>query len=126
MRCGAQDERILQLQLAGDLVDDVVSSCFFRLDIDLAGLDAHLVGGAVICLGAVDDIGDVILLVADLYIQLRSKGRTSAAGGSFYGLAGLGFGCGGLGCGDGSVDLLFGHSTQTFFLYFRSCLWHKE
>ena len=51
----------LQLQLAGDFVDDIVGHTLFRLDVDLAGLDAHFMGGAVVGLCALDDIGDVVL-----------------------------------------------------------------
>ena len=46
-----QEKRIqekLQLQLAGDFVDDIVGHTLFRLDVDLAGLDAHFMGGAVV------------------------------------------------------------------------------
>lgn len=62
-----------QLQLAGDLVDDIVGSALFGLDVDLAGLDAHLVGGAVVGLGALDDIGDVVLIGAEFNVDLRGE-----------------------------------------------------
>ena len=105
-----------QLQLAGDLVDDVVGSALFGLDVDLAGLDAHLVGGAVVGLGALDDIGDVVLAGAELDVDLRGERGAAAA------LCGIGslallrlcrrsFGSSGR-CGDGrlflrqSLDLL--------------------
>ena len=69
----------LQLQLAGDFVDHVIGSVFLGLDVYLAGLHANLVGSAVIGLGAVNDIGHVILLAAELHIQLRCKRGTAAA-----------------------------------------------
>ena len=59
---GTRNAEKLQVQFAGDLVDDVVGSALFRLDVYLAGLHAHLVGGAVVGLGTVDDIGNVVLL----------------------------------------------------------------
>ena len=68
-----------QLQLAGDLVDDIVGSALFRLDIDLAGLDAHLVGGALVGLGALDDIGDVVLTGAEFNVDLRGERGAAAA-----------------------------------------------
>lgn len=40
-------------ELAADFVHDVVSSFLFGLDIHLAGLDADLVGQAIIGLGTV-------------------------------------------------------------------------
>lgn len=35
-------------------------------------------GGAVVCLGAVNDVGDVVLLTAHLYIQLGGQRRAGA------------------------------------------------
>ena len=89
-QCGAACGSVkkLQIQFAGELVDDVVSCTLFGLDVHLAGLYADLVGGAVVCLGAVDDVGDVVLLTAHLYIQLRCQRRGAQAGG----------GAGGRGC----------------------------
>ena len=60
-QCGAACGSVkkLQIQFAGELVDDVVSCALFGLDVYLAGLHTDLVGGAVVCLGAVDDVGDV-------------------------------------------------------------------
>ena len=77
-----QEKRIqekFQLQLAGDFVDHVIGSVFLGLDVYLAGLHANLVGSAVIGLGAVDDIGHVVLFAAELHVQLRCKRGTAAA-----------------------------------------------
>ena len=65
----------LQGKLAADLVDDVVSRFLFGLDIHLAGLDANFVGQAVIGLGAVHEVGDVILLAGKFNVDLRGKRR---------------------------------------------------
>ena len=78
----------LQGKLAADLVDDVVSRFLFGLDIYLAGLDADFVGQTVIGLGAVHEVGDVILLAGIFHIDFRCQRRAAAMGG----LAGLGGG----------------------------------
>lgn len=100
------------------IVDDIVGGLFLRLDVDLAGLHAHLVGQAVIGLGAVHKIGDVILLAGKFNVDLRGKRGTALVGGLFRfgsflrfdsGLCGLACGlC--LGCGSfcsGRNDRLF-------------------
>ena len=69
----------LQLKLAGNLVDHIIGSAFFGLDVDLAGLDTDLVGGAVVGLGTVNDIGHIVLLAAELHVQFRRKRGTAAA-----------------------------------------------
>ena len=106
---GTRNAEKLQVQFAGDLVDDVVGSALFRLDVYLAGLHAHLVGGAVVCLGTVNDVGDVVLLTAHLYIQLGCQRRAAAAGGSLGGFAGLALGSRSIGCG--SRNFLFRHDA---------------
>ena len=65
-------------ELAADFVHDVVSSFLFGLDIHLAGLDADLVGQAVIGLGTVHQVGDVVLLAAVLNVDFRCLRRTAA------------------------------------------------
>jgi len=64
-------------ELAADFVHDVVSSFLFGLDIHLAGLDADLVGQAVIGLGTVHQVGDVVLLAAVLNVDFRCQRRTA-------------------------------------------------
>ena len=66
-------------------------------------------GGAVVCLGAVNDVGDVVLLTAHLYIQLGGQRRAAAAGGSLGGFAGLALGSRSIGCG--SRNFLFRHDA---------------
>ena len=65
-------------ELAADFVHDVVSSFLFGLDIHLAGLDADLVGQAVIGLGTVYQVGDVVLFAAMLNVDFRCQRRTAA------------------------------------------------
>ena len=79
-------------ELAADFVHDVVSSFLFGLDIHLAGLDADLVGQAVIGLGTVYQVGDVVLFAAVLNVDFRCQRRTAA----MRRFAGLGSGFGGL------------------------------
>ena len=62
-------------ELAADFVHDVVSSFLFGLDIHLAGLDADLVGQAVIGLGTVYQVGDVVLFAAMLNVDFRCQRR---------------------------------------------------
>ena len=64
-------------ELAADFVHDVVSSFLFGLDIHLAGLDADLVGQAVIGLGTVYQVGDVVLFAAVLNVDFRCQRRTA-------------------------------------------------
>ena len=47
----------LQFQFAREFVDNVVGCALLGLDVHLAGLHADLVGGTVVCLGTVDDVG---------------------------------------------------------------------
>ena len=68
----------LQFQFAGEFVDNVVGCALLGLDVHLAGLHADLVGGAVVCLGTVDDVGDVVLLTAHLHVQLGCPRRAGA------------------------------------------------
>lgn len=113
-------------ELAADFVHDVVSSFLFRLDIHLAGLDADLVGQAVIGLGTVYQVGDVVLLAAVLNVDFRCQRRTAA----MRRFAGLGSGFGGLArfgrltrslfhsrsvCGGGD-NVFFSDMDSTFFL----------
>ena len=110
-QCGAACGSVkkLQIQFAGELVDDVVSCALFRLDVHLAGLYTDLVGGALVCLGAVNDVGDVVLLTAHLHVQLGCQRRAAAAGGSLGGFAGLALGSRSIGCG--SRNFLFRHDA---------------
>ena len=110
-QCGAACNPVkkLQIQLAGEFVDDVVSCALLGLDVYLAGLHTDLVSGAVVCFGAVDDIGDVVLLTAHLHIQLGCQRRAAAAGGSLGGFAGLALGSRSIGCGSG--NFLFRHDA---------------
>ena len=90
-------------ELAADFVHDVVSSFLFGLDIHLAGLDADLVGQAVIGLGTVYQVGDVVLFAAVLNVDFRCQRRTAA----MRRFAGLGSGLGGL--------VSFGRLTRSLF-----------
>ena len=71
-------------ELAADFVHDVVSSFLFGLDIHLAGLDADLVGQAVIGLGTVYQVGDVVLLAAVLNAVFSTAGASAAVETTFF------------------------------------------
>ena len=72
MRCRADGwPEGSQVQFALHLVDHIVGCAVFRLDVDPARLDAHLMGQPVVGLGALDNVGDIVLAAAGLDVDLR-------------------------------------------------------
>lgn len=111
---GREAPETLQVEFPCDLVDDVVGSTLFGLDVDLAGLDTDLVGGAVIGLCPLDHIGDVELLVAkfnvDLGRQRRRPRRAAGLAAFFFGSA-----AGASATASTGAASFFSDMTSTFF-----------